>query len=171
MSPEAHQAAMQLLEALISERWKPRRHDDRSFSFPWVAGCIPLSCYAEINPDMEGFIFRAIHQLKVEADCRAAVAEMFHRINYDQPIGNWAINLDSGEVRFKNGFYFRGGQPTEVMMRNVIDSSLFFVYHDIMAVVKLQTRGGTIEQALAVRGKDQGVGTTGGMRVAGQPPI
>ena len=30
---------------------------------------------------------------------------------------------------------------------------------------------GTIEQAMAVRGKDHGVGTTEGMRVAGQPPI
>ena len=65
--------------------------------------------------------------------------------------------------------YFRGGELTENMIRNVIDSSLFFVYHDIMGFVKLQT-GGTIEQAMAARGKDHGVGITKGMKVPGDPP-
>ncbi|HYV28873.1 MAG TPA: hypothetical protein VFA77_15155 [Candidatus Eisenbacteria bacterium] len=171
MTSEAHQAAMQRLKALLLQRWEPRRLDDCSFSFPWAAGCIPFSCYAEINPDLHAFIFRAINPLKVEPPRRALVAELLHRINYDQPIGNWAINLDTGDVRFKNGFYFRNEVPTENMMRNTIHSSLSAIYHDIMAIVKLQTGGETLEQALAVRGEDHGIGITKGMRVPGQPKM
>ena len=55
------------------------------------------------------------------------------------------------------------------MIRNVIDSLLFFVYHDIMALVKLQI-GGTLEEAMGLRGKDHGVGMTKGMRIQGNPP-
>jgi hypothetical protein len=169
MRPEEFQTAMKRLEAVLSERWKPQRQDERSFAFPWVAGCIPLSCYAQVNPDMGGFIFRAINPLPVEPAKRAVVAEFIHRVNYAQPIGNWAIDLDTGDVRFKNGVYFRGGELTENIIRNVVDSSLFFVYHDIMGFVKLQT-GGTIEEAMAARGKDHGVGITKGMKVQGDPP-
>ena len=169
MRPEQFQIAMQRLEAVLSERWEPQRQDDRSFAFPWVAGGIPLSCVAQVNPDMGGFIFRAINPLPVEPAKRALVGEFIHRVNYAQPIGNWAIDLDTGDVRFKNGVYFRGGELTENMIRNVIDSSLFFVYHDIMGIVKLQT-GGTLEDAMAARGKHHGVGITNGMKVPGDPP-
>ncbi len=168
MRPEELQTAIQRLEAILNERWEPQRQDEWSFAFPWVAGCIPLSCYAQVNPDMDGFVFRAI-LMAVEPAKRAVVAEFIHRLNYSQPIGNWAIDLDTGDVRFKNGVYFRGGQLTENMIRNVIDSSLFFVYHDIMGFVKLQT-GCTIEEAMAARGKDHGVGITKGMKVQGDPP-
>lgn len=169
MPPEQFEAAMRRLEAVLNERWEPRRQDHWSFAFPWVAGCVPLSCYAQINPDMDGFLFRAIVPLPVEPDRRAAVAEFIHRVNYAQPIGNWAIDLDTGDVRFKNGAYFRGGEPTENLIRNVIDSSLFFVGHDIMGLVKLQT-GGTLEEAMAARGQDHGVGITLGMRGPGDLP-
>jgi hypothetical protein len=169
MGPGEFQIAIQRLEAVLRERWEPQRQDERSFAFPWVAGCIPLSCYTQVNPDMGGFIFRAIKPLSVEPAKRPLVGEFIHRVNYAQPIGNWAIDLDSGDVRFKNGVYFRGGELTENMIRNVIDSSLFFVYHDIMGFVKLQT-GATIEEAMAARGKDLGVGITKGMKVQGDPP-
>jgi len=169
MSPEQLKAAMHVLAKVLNERWEPKRQDDRSFAFPWVAGSIPLTCYVQINPDMEGFIFRGIHSLPFEPAKRSLAAEFIHRINYAQPIGNWAIDLDSGDVRFKNGVYFRGGELTENMIRNVIDASLFFVYNDIMGFVKLQT-GGALSDAMNARGKDHGVGTTKGMKVPGRPP-
>jgi hypothetical protein len=162
-------ATMKRLKTVLNERWEPEVLDEWSFVFPWVAGCIPLSCYAEVNPDMQGFVFRAINPLPVEPDTRPLVAEFIHRVNCAQPIGNWAIDLDTGDVRFKNGVYFRRAELTESMIRNVIESSLFFVYHDIMGLVKLQT-GGTLHEAMAARGIDHGVGHAPGMKEPGVPP-
>jgi hypothetical protein len=157
MKVEAFNAAMARLEEVLLERWEPERQDPWSFSFSWVAGSIPISCYAQINPEMEGFIFRAILPARVGPDKRSLVAEFIHRINFAQPIGNWAIDLDTGDTRFKNGVYFGGGELTDNLIRNVIESSLVFVYHDIMGFVKLQT-GATLAEALAVRGQDHGAG-------------
>jgi hypothetical protein len=156
MHTEAFNAAMTRLEEVLLERWEPERQDLWSFAFSWVAGCIPISCYAQINPDMEGFIFRAINPMRVEPEQRPLVAEFIHRINFSQPIGNWAIDLDSGDTRFKNGVYFGGGELTSHLIRNVIDSSLVFVHHDIMGFVKLKT-GGTVAEALAARGQEHGL--------------
>jgi hypothetical protein len=163
MNPGQFQNALQRLEAILNERWEPKRLDATSFGFPWVAGSIPLSCYGQINPDMDGLVFRAINPLPVAPAQRPLVGEFIHRINYAQPIGNWALNLDTGDLRFKNGVYFRNGDLTDNMIRNVIDASLFFVYHDIMGFVKLQT-GGTLADAMAARGKDHGTGMTQGMK-------
>lgn len=38
MPPEPFEAAMRRLEAVLHERWEPRRQDHWSFAFPWVAG-------------------------------------------------------------------------------------------------------------------------------------
>ena len=168
MKTDAFNAAMARLEEVLLERWEPERQDPWSFAFAWMTRGIPMSCYAHIYPDMEGFIFRAINPFCVELDKRPLVAEFIHRVNFAQPIGNWAIDLDTGDTRFKNGVYFRGGELTDNLIRNVIESSLVFVYHDIMGFVKLQT-GGTVAEALAARGTDHGVGIPEGMNVQGDP--
>lgn len=62
MIPEEFNSAIHVLEIVLNERWEPHRQDARSFVFPWVAGCIPITCFAQINPDMDGFIFRDLPQ-------------------------------------------------------------------------------------------------------------
>lgn len=170
MSPEAYEALMRRLESVLNERWTPVRQDADSFAFRWVAGHIPLNCYVQINPKMRAILFRAINPLPVPARKRPLVAEYIQRVNYNLPVGSWAIDLDDGEVRFKNGLYFLDGDLTETLIRGLIESSLFFVYYEIMGVVHLQTDGTRVSDALALRGKNDVIGKCEGMRVAGAPP-
>jgi hypothetical protein len=166
MRLKEHKAAMRRLQSLLQERWEPQRKDEWSFAFPWLAWCIPLACHAKINLDTGLFTFRAINSVPVEPARRMFVAEFIHRLNYDLPIGTWAIDLDRGVVRWTSGIYFLGGKLTENMMRNVIDSSLFVIHRDIIGLAKLQT-GGSLEEAMAARGNGHGIGITWGMRAPG----
>jgi hypothetical protein len=151
MQTEAFNAAMARLEEVLLERWELERQDPWSFAFSWKARSVPVSCYAQINPDMEAFIFRVLVPVRLAAEQRPLLAEFMHRVNYAQPIGNWAIDLDTGDTRFKNGVYFQGSELTEALIRNVIESALVFVHHDIVGIMKLQA-GGTVEEAIADRG-------------------
>ena len=155
------QAALKLLYGVLSERYTPQRLDEHSWGFQHVAGWVPLSCYAEVNPEMEAFLFRAINPLPVEPACRTLVAEYIARVNYPLPIGNWAIDLDTGDVRWKAGLYFGGVGLTEPLIRHVVESSLFFVCQHAVGIAKLQT-GGTVAEALATVGQDHGHGMTTG---------
>jgi hypothetical protein len=166
MRPEELQAKLQLLHSILSEKWTPQRLDEHSWGFQHVAGRVPLSCYAEINPQMEAFLFRAVNPLPVEPVRRALVAEYITRVNYPLPIGNWAIDLDDGEVRWKSGLYFGDCDLSDQLMRHVIESSLFFIYQHIVGIAKLQT-GGTMAEALATIGQDHGRGMTTGMKRPG----
>lgn len=166
MRPAELQTALKLLHQILSERWTPERLDEHSWGFQHVAGWVPLSCYAEVNPEMEAFLFRAVNPLPVEPAHRGPVAEYIARVNYPLPVGNWAIDLETGDVRWKMGLYFGGSGLDEALIRHVIEASLFFVYQHAVGIAKLQT-GGTVAEALATIGQDHGRGMTEGMRQPG----
>src|SRR5262249_17313295 len=118
MRPKELQAALKLLHGILSERWTPQRLDEHSWGFQHVAGWVPLSCYAKTNRGRGAFLFRPTTPLPVEPARRGLVAEYIARVNYPLPVGNWAIDLDTGDVRWKAGLYFGGAGPSEPLIRH-----------------------------------------------------
>ena len=157
MGPDDVEAKLVEIRAILEERFDTRPMDARSIAFDFAAGPIPLPCYCELNPDMQGFIFRGIFALRFPREVRAVAAEYIHRVNYALPIGNWAIDLDSGDVRWKLGVYFGDGELSADLIRGVLDSSLYFIYQHIFGLVKIHN-GKSLEEALASIGEDHGVG-------------
>jgi hypothetical protein len=145
------------VRAILEERWDTELMDERTVGFTYLAGPIPVSCYCELNLDMRGFIFRGIFALPFPPELRAAAAEYLHRVNYPIPIGNWAIDLDTGDVRWKMGIYFGDGDLTPILVREVIDASLYFIYQHVFGLVKLHN-GKPLTEALAAVGEDHGEG-------------
>src|SRR4051794_15808877 len=123
------------LHGMLSGQFPTTRMlDDRSVAFDWAAGPIPFSCYCEINPDMRGFVFRAIWQLPFPPELRAGVAEYLHRVNYPTPIGGWAIDLDTGDVRWKSGLYFGDGDLTDELIVEVLNSSFALIRQHVLGL-------------------------------------
>lgn len=166
MQPDVLREKLAMVHAVLSEGWEPVRLDEHSWGFRHVAGWVPLSCYAEINPEMRAFLFRAINPLPVEPGRRGVVAEFLTRVNYGLPVGNWAIDLETGDVRWKSGLYFGDADLAEPIVREVIGSSLFFIGQHVVGIAKLQT-GGTLDEAMASIGQDHGQGLTDGMKRPG----
>jgi len=48
------------------------------------------------------------------------------------------VNWESGEVRYKSGVYFWATEPTERMMRNVIEPSIMGLDHRVLSLVRLR---------------------------------
>jgi hypothetical protein len=151
----------ELRRMLAGQFTTTRQLDEWSVRFDWAAGPIPFACYAEINPDMQCFLFRAIWQLPFQPERRAAVAEYLHRVNYPCPVGGWAIDLDTGDVRWKSGLYFGDGALTDELMVEVLNSSFALVRQHVLGLVKL-SNGEPVAAAMDVLGQDPGEGTVGG---------
>jgi hypothetical protein len=81
-------------------------------------------CFAQIEPELELFIFYAYAPLKVPAAQRAAVAEFVNRANYGMWIGNFELDYTDGEVRFKGSVAFKDTTLTEALIRNTIYASV-----------------------------------------------
>ncbi len=158
MSRKRLKAKLADLRNLLAGQFPTTRDlDEWSVAFDWAAGPIPFGCYAEINPEMRGFVFRAIWQLPFPPETRAAVAEYLHRVNYPVPVGGWAIDLDDGDVRWKSGLYFGDGELTDELMFEVVNSSFALIRLHVLGLVKL-SNGEPLAAALAVVGQDPGEG-------------
>lgn len=161
MSPKKLRAKLVDLHGMLAEQFPIAPLDEEWFiAFDWAAGPIPFACYCEINPEAQGFVFRAIWQTPIAKKHRAAVAEYLHRANYALPIVGWSIDLESGDLRWKSGFFFGDGDLTDNLMIQVLDSSFAFIREYVMGLVKL-ANGATIAEAIAAVGEDPGESTIG----------
>lgn len=65
-------------------------------------------------------LFYSISAQSVENGRREAVAEYLHRANYGRPLGNFEMDFDDGEVRFKTSIDVEGAELTPTQIRNLI---------------------------------------------------
>lgn len=109
--------------------------DERRYQFRYISGCLPVMCYAEINPVSNIFLVRAMLELPVEETRRPDVLAHISEINYLLSIGNFVLNMETGEVRFKLGFCFGDEPLTPHLMITHIDAMCYFLDHHIEDIV------------------------------------
>lgn len=69
---------------------------------------------------------------------RDSVAEFITRANYGMNLGNFELDYEDGEVRFKTSVDVEGGELTETMLRNLLTAGLTLTeryYRGLMAVM------------------------------------
>ena len=160
MDAVAHGQAMELLRALLERRWVTTPLEPWAYSFPYFAGPIPFNCYVQINPDMEGVLFRAqLGGAPLEFENYSRMALLCEKLNLDTPVGCFSFNSENGGVRWKSGLYFWKQSLTEQMIRNVIEPSLLLIDDAIHAIVSIHS-GQSLEVALSRIGDDLGSGTS-----------
>ncbi len=160
MNAAAHSEAMAMLRGLLERRWVTAPLEPWAYRFSYLSGPIPYHCYVEINPDMEAVLFRAqLGGAPLEAENFPNMALLCEKLTLDTPVGCFAFNSETGEVRWKSGRYFRGQPLTEQTIRNVIEPSLLLIDDATHAIVSVHT-GQSLEVALSRRGDDLGIGTS-----------
>lgn len=120
-TPNGLAAFATLGDFLQEDKWHPHRLDDRyiyRLGFSGKNGS--LACYAQIRPELEQFLFFAMIPVKAPPERRPAVAEFITRANYGLRIGNFEMDLNDGEVRYKSSLDFEGVELTPRLIRNAI---------------------------------------------------
>ena len=82
---------------------------------------VPVSdLIAAIDPDAECFLLLVNISPVVPAEQRDEVARHINRVNWDLMIGNFEMNHDDGQVRFRSSVDFSGGELKETTLRRTI---------------------------------------------------
>lgn len=68
---------------------------------------------------------------------RAAIAELFMRIDFALPVGGFELDMTDGTMRFRTGFDFDGVEPTTAMVRNLVLPNVAAVEHFRGAIAKV----------------------------------
>ena len=66
------------------------------------------------------FVYARPQDMLVPIERIPAVAEFLTRANYGLPLGNWEIDMNDGEMNFKNSVDVSGGELTEGMVKTLL---------------------------------------------------
>jgi hypothetical protein len=110
---------------LEQEGWYPQQVEDApiyQMSFSGEGG--PITCYAQVRVEEEILLCYAVAPVRVEEAARPAVAEFVTRANYGLWTGNFEMDWDDGEVRYKSSLDFEGVALTPELIRNAISPAV-----------------------------------------------
>ncbi|MCB9638379.1 MAG: YbjN domain-containing protein [Myxococcales bacterium] len=119
--------------------WKYQRADEKEMLLMYFRGDhASWRCIAQVEPEQELFLFYSVLDSYVPVHKRDDVALFFTRANYGMRIGNFEIDLDDGEVRYKTSLAVSGSEATSEMISRLVYYNLAMMdkyYRGLMRVV------------------------------------
>lgn len=79
-----------------------------------------FSCEAEIDQANDTFYFYSLFPINVPADRRLLMAEFITRANFGQKIGNFEMDFEDGEVRYRTSIDVAGDILSRALVSNMI---------------------------------------------------
>lgn len=119
-------ALLSAIEEQLERRgWPHERLPGRDVvTFPFQGDDERWFVYAEAREDSGRAIFYSVVPFNVPRERRAAVAEFLTRANYGLQIGNFELDLDDGEVRFKTSIDVKGAELTPALVDRAVVMNL-----------------------------------------------
>ena len=78
-----------------------------------------FTCYARAVESKDAFVFYAMFPQAVGKRRRQAVAELLTRLNYGLTIGNFELDFEDGEVRYRASVDVKGTELTPELIKPV----------------------------------------------------
>ncbi len=106
-------------------------------------------CYARVDEESNCFLFYSLMGMNIDRHNRLKVLEYLNRVNYCLTVGNFEMNMDTGDVRFRTGVDIPPGELTVPFVRALVYSNVHTIDHYFPGVVAVVHGGLSPEAALA----------------------
>ncbi len=83
------------------------------------------TCYADANNEKHIFCFYSICPINIPEEFRQAAAEYITRANYGLRIGNFELDFNDGEVRFKTSVDVENDRLAAPLISNLVAANLW----------------------------------------------
>jgi hypothetical protein len=110
-----------LTEFFRDEEWEYQVLENRSIlrmGFSGENGHWP--CYAQAREPQQQIVVYSISPLRVPPPLRATMAEFITRANYGLVVGNFEMDYEDGEVRYKTSLDVEDCEVTTELMRHIV---------------------------------------------------
>ena len=130
--------------------WHPQTLDDNYVYRAYFVGHNgEVTCFAQVRVDLEQFIFYVVMPVRAPVHMRPAVAEYITRANYGLRIGNFEMDFDDGEVRYKSSLDFEGVELDAGLIRNTIYPAVQTMDRYLPGILSVIFGGKSAEEAIA----------------------
>jgi hypothetical protein len=95
------------------------------------------TCYAQAREEQAQFIFYSVCPVNAPEDKRPAIAEFVTRANYGLFIGNFELDLDDGEIRFKTSVDVEGDRLSTMLVRQLTYTNIVMMDTYLPGIMKV----------------------------------
>ncbi len=95
------------------------------------------NCFAQTSEDNERFAFYSICPVTTPEDKRSLMAEFIARANYGLIIGNFELDFEDGEVRYKTSIDVEGDRITEALVQQQVYANIATMDNYLPGIMKL----------------------------------
>ncbi len=82
------------------------------------------NCFADVKESRRQFVFYSVHPFLVSVERKAQVAEFITRANYGLIVGNFEMDFDDGEIRFKSSIDVGYEDLTSQLVEKIVDANV-----------------------------------------------
>ncbi|HPJ25116.1 MAG TPA: YbjN domain-containing protein [Synergistaceae bacterium] len=133
--------AFELVGAFLQEdEWFPTRVEGKYlYKMGFLGDNGDLRCYAQVRVDEEQLIFYAVAPVKAPEEKRIAMAEFLTRANYGLFIGNFSMDFNDGEIRYKSSLDFEGVELSKPLIIHAIYPAVQTMDNYLPGIMKVIT--------------------------------
>jgi hypothetical protein len=115
-------------------------------------------CYADAREDQHRLLFYSLAPLMVPEAKRQAMAEFITRANYGMMIGNFEMDFDDGEVRYKTSIDVDGEQLSSGLIFQLVSANVFTMDKYLPGIREVSTQDASPAEVIA---RVEAAGSTG----------
>lgn len=133
--------------------------EEDNWEFQWLKDTPVLSmgfsgrngkwqCYAQARELQQQFVFYSVCPLNVPEDRLQIVAEFLTRANYGMIIGNFEMDFEDGEIRYKTSIDVDGTELVSALIRQMVYANVVVMDHYIGGIMRVIYGGATPTEAI-----------------------
>lgn len=134
--------------------------EEDEWDFQWVEGAPMLTmsfsgkngkwqCFAQALEVQQQFVFYSMMPVNVPPEKRQKVAEFFTRVNYGLVIGNFEMDFDDGEMRYKTSVDVEGVELPPPMIRQMVYANILITDRYLTSLMRVIFSDISPEEAIA----------------------
>jgi hypothetical protein len=139
-----------IVELMRGQPWLCREEPLRKLvSFDYEGRAGSWRTYATAMEDAQQVAVYGVVPFSISPPYRVIAAELISRINFGLVIGNFEMDFEDGEVRYKTSLDFEGAALTSPLFLQLVRSNLSVMDHYLSTFVAITTCHSTAVEALA----------------------
>jgi hypothetical protein len=91
-------------------------------------------CYAQAREAERQLLFYSVFPTNAPEEKRTAVAELLTRANFGLYLGNFEMDWDDGEIRYKTSVAVEGAELTPALVKQVVEPNLRLMNNHFAAI-------------------------------------
>ncbi|NEO56924.1 MAG: YbjN domain-containing protein [Okeania sp. SIO3B5] len=108
------------------------------------------NCYAQARETEEQFVFYSIYPELVSEEKRLAIAELLTRINYGLIIGNFEMDFNDGEIRYKTSIAVEGNILNYQVIKRLVYANVTIIDYYLPSIRAVMNENISPEEAIAL---------------------